>query len=169
MTTARDLDALPPAFRTFRQELLGGALPGERIICDPLRTFALGTDASFYRLVPRLVAQVRSADEVAAVLAAASREGLGCTFRAAGTSLSGHAVTDSVLVQLDGWKGKRIADGGATVVLEPGVVGAEANLLLAPLGRKIGLESLRCNSKGSPSATCMFSSSARMGASMMHC
>ena len=38
------------------------------------------------------------------------------TFRAAGTSLSGQAVTDSILVQLDGWKGRRVLEDGRAVV-----------------------------------------------------
>ena len=139
MTSARDAAVLPSAFREFREELLAGALPAERLISDPLRTFALGTDASFYRLVPKVVVQVRSAAEVAAVLRAAGRHGLGCTFRAAGTSLSGQAVTDAVLVRLTGaFRRAEVKDGGSTIALEPGVIGAEANALLARHGRKIG-------------------------------
>jgi D-lactate dehydrogenase len=132
-----DVAALPAPYRRLWDEV-SAALPAERMFCDPLRTLAYGTDASFYRLVPRVVLRVRTVGEVQAVLAAARRQRTPVTFRAAGTSLSGQAITDSVLVQLDGWKGRRIEDGGAAVVLEPGVVGAEANALLAPLGRKIG-------------------------------
>jgi D-lactate dehydrogenase len=61
------------------------------------------------------------------------------TFRAAGTSLSGQSLSDSVLVVLaGGWRTWRIEDGGRRIVLGPGVIGAEANAFLAPLGRKIG-------------------------------
>lgn len=138
MPSRRDLAALPPAYRRFHDALVG-AVPPERIVCDPLRTLAYGGDASFYRLVPRVVVQVRSADEVAAVLAAASVERLGCTFRAAGTSLSGQGVTDQVLVQATGgFRRAEVRDGGRRVALEPGVIGAEANALLARFGRRIG-------------------------------
>jgi D-lactate dehydrogenase len=136
-SSTADVRALPPAHRAFYEEARA-VIPAERLFCDPLRTLAYGTDASFYRLVPKVVVRVRDVPEVQAVLALARRHRVPLTFRAAGTSLSGQAVTDSVLVQLDGWKGRRVVDGGAAVVLEPGVVGAEANLLLAPLGRKIG-------------------------------
>ena len=136
-STRADVRALPPAHRAFH-DAARAVLPPERLLCDPLRTLAYGTDASFYRLVPKIVARVRTPAEVQALLALARRHGVPLTFRAAGTSLSGQAVTDAVLVQLDGWKGRRVLDGGAAVVLEPGVVGAEANALLAPLGRKIG-------------------------------
>jgi D-lactate dehydrogenase len=136
-TRRADVRALPEPHRRFFEDA-GAVVPEERLFCDPLRTLAYGTDASFYRLVPKVVARVRDVGEVQALLRLARRHGVPLTFRAAGTSLSGQAVTDSVLVQLDGWKGRRIVDGGAAVVLGPGVVGAEANALLAPLGRKIG-------------------------------
>jgi D-lactate dehydrogenase len=136
-STRADVRALPGPHRRFF-ESAGTVVPPERLFCDPLRTLAYGTDASFYRLVPKVVVRVRDVAEVQAVLALARRHRVPLTFRAAGTSLSGQAVTDSVLVQLDGWKGRRIVDGGAAVVLGPGVIGAEANALLAPLGRKIG-------------------------------
>jgi D-lactate dehydrogenase len=61
------------------------------------------------------------------------------TFRAAGTSLSGQAISDSVLVVLgDGWRGCVPSADGATVAVQPGVIGAAANRRLAPFARKIG-------------------------------
>ena len=45
-------------------------MPRERLVTDPLRTLAYGTDASFYRLVPRIVAIVESESDVAGLLAA---------------------------------------------------------------------------------------------------
>jgi D-lactate dehydrogenase len=138
MTTRRDLSRLPLPYRELHAEL-ARVLPPERLVCDPLRTLAYGTDASFYRLLPRLVVQVRSAEEVADVLRAASARKLGCTFRAAGTSLSGQAVSDSVLVVLaGGFRRAQVLEEGRLVALEPGVIGAEANALLARHGRKIG-------------------------------
>ena len=37
---------------------LGEFIAAERLIDDPLRTLAYGTDASFYRLIPQLVVKV---------------------------------------------------------------------------------------------------------------
>ena len=114
-------------------------LPPARLITDPLRTLAYGTDASFYRLVPKIVAVVETEEEVVGLLRAARGHGTPVTFRAAGTSLSGQAISDSILVLLgDGWRGCAISPDAATVTLQPGVVGAEANRRLAPFGRKIG-------------------------------
>ena len=133
-----DIDALPAPYRSLHAALRV-TFPGDRLIVDPLRLFALGTDASFYRLTPRLAVRVRSEAEVAAVLRTAAERNLPVTFRAAGTSLSGQAVTDSVLVVVaGGFTGREVLDGGERIRLEPGVVGADANLLLAPFGRKLG-------------------------------
>jgi len=134
----RDLASLPEPFRAFHRNL-AGAVPPERIFADPLRTLAFGMDASFYRLIPRLVIQARTGSEVASILSAASSLRVPVTFRAAGTSLSGQAVTDSVLVVLaGGWRGLEVLDGGARIRLQPGVIGSDANAALARLGRKIG-------------------------------
>jgi D-lactate dehydrogenase len=130
---------MPPApYDALRREL-GGFIPSDRLVCDPLRLLAWGTDASFYRLVPQLVVVVESEAEVGQVLACCARLGTPVTFRAAGTSLSGQAVSDSVLVLLgDGWRGLTIGADAATITLQPGVIGAAANRALAAHGRKIG-------------------------------
>jgi D-lactate dehydrogenase len=61
------------------------------------------------------------------------------TIRAAGTSLSGQAVTDGVLMLIgEGFATCEIAPDGNSVRLGPGIIGGEVNFRLAPLGRKIG-------------------------------
>ena len=141
MTSAidrRDFDALPPAYRQY-YSALAKFIPITRIFCDPLRTFAYGTDASFYRMIPKIVVKARSVEEIAGLFRESERLKIPLTFRAAGTSLSGQAVTDSVLVVLaGGWKRHRILDEGKRISLEPGVVGSRANAFLASAGRKIG-------------------------------
>ena len=118
---------------------LGAFIPAARLITDPLRLLAWGTDASFYRLVPQLVVVAESEAEVRRLLECCARLKTPVTFRAAGTSLSGQAISDSVLVMLgDGWRKVWIADDAQTITLQPGVIGAVANRKLAPLGRKIG-------------------------------
>ncbi|HEY5789925.1 MAG TPA: FAD-binding and (Fe-S)-binding domain-containing protein, partial [Gammaproteobacteria bacterium] len=118
---------------------LAAVLPAGRLVSDPLRRLAYGTDASFYRLVPQLVVIVDDEPELVAVQRACHRRGIPVTYRAAGTSLSGQAVTDSVLVKLgSGWRRHRLGPGAETISLQPGVIGAHANRILAPHGRKIG-------------------------------
>ncbi|MGN1274526.1 MAG: FAD-binding oxidoreductase, partial [Thermoguttaceae bacterium] len=69
-----------------------------RIYTDPLRRLAWGTDAGFYRLVPQVVVRAKTEAEVAQILSLASQYNVPVTFRAAGTSLSGQSISDSVLV-----------------------------------------------------------------------
>ena len=128
-----------PNVQALKTEL-AAFIAAERLIDDPLRLLIYGTDASFYRLVPQLVVKVVDEDEVVRLLKAAQRHRTPLTFRAAGTSLSGQAVTDSVLVMLDGnaWRDYAIGDEGASIRLQPGIIGAQANRYLAPLARKIG-------------------------------
>ncbi len=127
--------SLPAAFVREACQLI----PAARRFDDPTSTLAFGTDASFYRLIPKLVIRVESEDEVVALLKLAHREHVPVTFRAAGTSLSGQAISDSVLIVLgDNWNGREIRGQGTQIRLQPGVIGAQANAWLAPFGRKIG-------------------------------
>ena len=75
-------------------------VPVERMYTDPVKTFAYGTDASFYRLLPQVVVKIHDEDEVKRILPVAAKHQTPVTFRAAGTSLSGQAVTDSILLKL---------------------------------------------------------------------
>lgn len=120
-------------------ERLISTIDKKRIYSDPLHTLAFGTDASFYRLIPKLVIRADNEYEVSAILKACSELGTPVTFRAAGTSLSGQAITDSVLVIAgDGWKKFSINDQGKIITLQPGLTGGKVNSVLAPYGRKIG-------------------------------
>ena len=127
--------SLPAAFLSDVAHLI----PKDRRFDDPLSTLAFGTDASFYRLIPQLVIRVESEDEVVSLLQLAQRDHVPVTFRAAGTSLSGQAISDSALIVLgDNWNGREIRGQGTQIRLQPGVIGAQANAWLAPFGRKIG-------------------------------
>lgn len=127
--------SLPAAFLLDAERLI----PQDRRFTDALSTLAFGTDASFYRLIPKLVVRVESEDEVVELLRLARRDNVSVTFRAAGTSLSGQAISDSVLIVLgDNWNAKEIRGQGTQIRLQPGVIGAQANAWLAPYGRKIG-------------------------------
>jgi len=125
-------------YQDFKQRLLE-FIPEQRLISDPLRTLAYGTDASFYRLIPQLVVRPETEAEVAKIVTLANTLKIPVTFRAAGTSLSGQAITDSVLIQLrDGWKGYNINEDATEISLQPGVIGGKANSYLAPFNKKIG-------------------------------
>ncbi len=129
---------MPADYQAFIAAL-EGFIPVSRIISDALGTLAFGTDASFYRLIPRYVVTVETEQEVSRLLTSAQQHRVPVTFRAAGTSLSGQAVTDSVLVRLGySWTGHSVLQNGELIRLQPGVIGADANRWLQPFGRKIG-------------------------------
>jgi len=125
-------------YQTFKDEIEHFIKP-EHIFTDPLHTLAYGTDASFYRLVPKIVVWMERADQVSTLLEIADRLELPVVFRAAGTSLSGQAITDSILVVTSrDWREISYDEQSQRVTLAPSVVGADANAYLAPYGRKIG-------------------------------
>lgn len=142
---------------------LATRVASERIITQPAQRLAYGTDASFYRLVPKIVLRLQSLDEVIFTIQCCAELGIHFTFRAAGTSLSGQAVSDSVLITLtDDWREHQILDDGHKIRLQPGVIGADANKYLAPYQRKIGPDPASIN-------TCKIGGIAANNASGMCC
>ena len=116
-----------------------GFVSSDRVYTDELRRFAWGTDAGFYRLTPQVVVRTKDEEEVAQLLKEASALHLPVTFRAAGTSLSGQSISDSVLVVAGKhWERYSVGEGGETITLQPGIVGAEVNRILKPYNRKFG-------------------------------
>ena len=114
-------------------------LPETKVITDELRLLAYGTDASFYRLTPQVIAVIESESELQAVLETAQQTGTPVTFRAAGTSLSGQAITDGILALIgEGFATCEINADASQVKVGPGIIGGEVNRRLAPFGKKIG-------------------------------
>ena len=114
-------------------------VPEDRIYTDELRRLAWGTDAGFYRLTPKIVIRSSCEDEISKLMAAANRHKVPVTFRAAGTSLSGQSVSDSVLIVAGkNWEFYSVSEDGSEITLEPGIVGAKVNEILKPYGRKFG-------------------------------
>jgi D-lactate dehydrogenase len=114
-------------------------LPENQVITDELRLLAYGTDASFYRLIPEVITIVETENDLKTVLTAARQNQRPVTFRAAGTSLSGQAISDGVLALIgEGFATCEINADASKVKVGPGMVGGEVNRRLAPHGRKIG-------------------------------
>ena len=122
-------------FAGFMSEL-GNILPKERIYTDELRTLGWGTDASFYRLTPKVVVRSDGEQELSKIVKLASKYKMPYTFRAAGTSLSGQSVSDSVLIVAGkNWEKYEIGEGQNSIRLQPGIVGSRVNEILKPYGR----------------------------------
>ena len=112
-------------------------VPEERIYTDELRRLAWGSDAGFYRLIPQIIIRSDSEKEISQLLALAKAKHLPVTFRAAGTSLSGQAISDSILIVAGKhWEKYDILDNGMKIRLQPGIIGQRVNDLLRPYGRK---------------------------------
>ena len=112
-------------------------IPRERIYTDEMRRLAWGVDAGFYRMIPQMVIRSENEEEVSRLLAIADRMNVPVTFRAAGTSLSGQAVSDSVLVVAGkNWEKYTVAPNAQSITMQPGITGERVNEILKPYGRK---------------------------------
>ena len=111
-------------------------IPSDRIYTDELRTLGWGTDASFYRQIPKAVIRSDGEEEVSKIIRACNKYKLPFTFRAAGTSLSGQSISDSILIVAGKhWEKYEIGPGQDTIRMQPGIVGSRVNEILKPYGR----------------------------------
>jgi D-lactate dehydrogenase len=101
--------------------------------------FGMAHDASHYLLIPEAVVTPASAEQAAALLRACGAAGLSLTFRSGGTSLSGQAVSDSVLADTRRhFRDIEVLDDGARVRVQPGATLRQVNSRLARHGRRLG-------------------------------
>jgi len=115
---------------------IGQFVAPESIYTDELRTLGWGTDASFYRQIPKVVVRSDGEEQLAKIVQACQKYHLPFTFRAAGTSLSGQSVSDSVLIVAGKhWEQYELGPNQDTIRLQPGIVGARVNEILKPYGR----------------------------------
>jgi len=111
----------------------------DRILDRPVERVAWAADAGFYRLIPQAVVFAGSVKEVQSLFALSHSLKTPMTFRAAGTSLSGQAISDGILVEVArNWRRIEVLDGGARIKVQPGVIGAHVNLALRPFSSKMG-------------------------------
>jgi FAD/FMN-containing dehydrogenases len=142
---------------------LQSILGNDKVLYRRIELEARAGDASIYRLVPRVVVLPSNEDDVVAILDYCRKTRLYVTFRAAGTSLSGQAVTDGILADVaTHWKGVRVLDNGDKVAVQPGVIGARVNEILLSYRRKIGPDPASINA-------CMVGGIAANNASGMCC
>ena len=98
------------------------------------------TDASLYRVVPRVVVRPYDEDEVFATLEACAATGVPLTSRGAGTSIAGNAVGPGVVVDFSRHMNRvRDIDADARLAyVDPGVVHATLQASALPLGLRYG-------------------------------
>ena len=123
------------AYDNFVSELKRIVAP-DRVYTDELRTLGWGTDASFYRQIPKVVIRSDNEEEICQIVKLCKKHRLPFTFRAAGTSLSGHSCSDSVLIVAGKhWEKYELGENADTIRLQPGIVGGRVNEILKPYGR----------------------------------
>jgi D-lactate dehydrogenase len=127
-----------PASDKLKEEL-GRIVEPSRVLTRPIDLIAFASDASFYRLIPKAVVLAQGIAEIQALFRFSHEQRIPITFRTAGTSLSGQAVTDGILVEVARhWKGLIVEDRGRKVRVQPGLIGGFVNSVLRPYGVKIG-------------------------------
>jgi D-lactate dehydrogenase len=118
---------------------LAAFIESSRILTRPIDRIAFASDASLYRLIPRAVVQPVNVEEVRRLFLYSREQKIPLTFRAGGTSLSGQAITDGILVDVDRfWRGAQVEEDGRLLRVQPGLIGQQANQMLKVYGAKIG-------------------------------
>ncbi len=106
---------------------------------NPLLRRALSHDASHFLMTPQEIWAPKSAEQVAAALVSATTQQRHITFRAGGTSLSGQAVSDDILLDVrKHFRDIEVLDDGARVRVGVGATIRAVNAALAPYGAKLG-------------------------------
>ena len=115
------------------------ALGTDQVADRPLDLARMAHDASHYLLEPGVVVVARDGADVAEAVRLAARHSMPVTFRSGGTSLSGQAQTDGVLIDTRrGFRAVEVLDGGRRVRCQPGATVRSVNTALAPYGRALG-------------------------------
>jgi FAD/FMN-containing dehydrogenase/Fe-S oxidoreductase len=98
------------------------------------------TDASLYRVVPRVVVFPRASDELPAILDACRETGVPLVARGGGTSIAGNAVGTGVVVDTSRHlhRVRAIDPEAGTATVEPGVVLDDLQRAAAPYGLRFG-------------------------------
>jgi D-lactate dehydrogenase len=101
--------------------------------------YAYAGDAGFYYLLPKAIVQAASEEDIRNLFDISKEFAVPLTFRTGGTSLSGQAITDGILVDLARhWKKAEPLNNGALIKVQPGVIGAHVNHRLQSFGKKMG-------------------------------
>lgn len=110
-----------------------------RILTRPIDRIAFASDGSLYRLIPRAIVQPVNKEEVRRLFEFSREFKIPLTFRAGGTSLSGQAITDGILVDVGRyWRSASVEQDGRELRVEPGLIGQQANNILKKFAAKIG-------------------------------
>ena len=121
------------------EEALKKILPPQKIKSALIDRYAFAPDASFYYLLPKVIVQPSSSDEIKKLFLFSQQHSLPMVFRTGGTSLSGQSITDGILVDLSRyWRKVVVENDGEFLRVQPGIIAAQVNQQLKKYQRKIG-------------------------------
>lgn len=116
---------------------LRGLISGE-VRCDDLFVQMYASDASLYEVRPLGVVRPRHAADVVACVKYAAEQRIPLHARGAGTGLAGESLGPGLIVDFAHSMRRVVAIDDDRVRVQPGVVHAQLNRQLAPLGRVFG-------------------------------
>lgn len=121
------------------QQALEKVLPSNRVKTNLIDVLAYSSDAGFYKLIPKAVVAPNSIEEIQRLFQFSKTTKTPIVFRTGGTSLSGQSITDGILVDVSKfWQKATVENNGASIRVQPGLIGATANAYLKKYKRKIG-------------------------------
>lgn len=141
--TTSQADAVPARYRhgspaelIADMEALVGAENVHGRLSDLVR---FSSDAGPYRSIPQIVVSPRNAADLSALMAYCDANNRHMTFRAAGTSLNGQAMSDDILVDVKThFTGMEVRNGGTKLWSRPGVILGDAQAVLSRHGFMLG-------------------------------
>jgi D-lactate dehydrogenase len=128
-------DGTPEPLRSDLTRLLGD----DRVLTRALDLIRYASDASTYRLIPKVVVMAQDGGDVAKVFGYGRNRRIPVTLRAGGTSLNGQAQGGGILVDVrQHMRSISVAEGAERVSVGCGTVLGHVNRVLAEHGRKLG-------------------------------
>lgn len=129
------VDGTPAELKADLVTLLGK----QNVLHRAIDLVRFASDASPYRLIPQVVVQPRTIDDIVKLFRYCRENGRHATFRAAGTSLNGQSLSDDLLVDVRRhWYGASVEESGYRVRARPGMILGHINAMLGRYGRRLG-------------------------------
>src|SRR6202166_2772774 len=129
------VDGTPGGLKADLIALLGK----QNVLHRAIDLVRFASDASPYRLIPQVVVQPRTTDDIVKLFRYCRENGRHATLRAAGTSLNGQSQSDDILIDVRRhWYGAKVEESGRRVHARPGMIVGHVNAMLGRYGRRLG-------------------------------
>src|SRR6056297_2183756 len=132
---------MQPDFNQLKTQLEGD------LFADNVQRVLYSTDASQYKELPLAVTHPKNKEDIKKIIAFARENGTSIIPRGGGTSLAGQVVGPGIVVDISKYMNKilELNVDEKYVIVEPGVVLAELNQILAKYNLQFGPETSTAN------------------------